>query len=616
MVHSTAILPRTRTTPERTAGKALRYALLLVAVGCQLLTLQLTWDLWQVRDAAAGEAPNLPLLPLPALPMGVPMLASLGFVLLRPKLGVILHATVYGLALVLDQYRLQPQVVSLLILMAAAACDEAQWPARMYLAAMWLWAGLHKFLSLEWYGHSAWTFLDACGLPADDWRLPFAVTVAAVETILGVVAAVRPRWGAIPCGLLHAGILLSLSPLVRDFNASVWPWNLATAVMGPWLLASNIHAPASRWWRGLLLASLFIAPAGFYAGLVNPHLAFVLYSGNMPSALHVSRSGTSRLHGWRQLAVPFPDSPRLFRQAFQTTASPGDKLHISEPRWGLHDRYYLMQEDGRLRELSRTEFLAGDPARGEVPGVEFDPEAIIWQLERAGVELRGDPHGTVVAATLSDAHDSVLLRETCRLRNLRELTIAGTPRQAGDLRHIASLVHLQLLHVEGGELADYDWEALAGLPRLEWLRLEKVTFDSRQLERLAGLRTLRVLELPNTPVDDEGVRTIAESLPHLEWIDLSHSRVTADGIAELTRLSECAWLNLSYTPANDASLAALAQLEKLETLLLEGTSLTDASLNVLRRQKQLRLLNVRGTKLSPDGIATLGRELAGCKIVH
>jgi hypothetical protein len=181
-----------------------------------------------------------------------------------PRGGVIIHAVVYLLACVWDQYRLQPQMISLIVLMAACVFDVGRWFARWYLAAMWLWSGLHKFLSAEWHGHESWVFLESGGLPADEWHIGFASLVAASEVALGLLAIFLPRRAALTrCCTWN----LLPSPLMRDFNPKCLAGNLATAAIGPWIPLRQTRV-AFSWAQAAIIATLFLVPAG-YPDLVN-----------------------------------------------------------------------------------------------------------------------------------------------------------------------------------------------------------------------------------------------------------------------------------------------------------------------------------------------------------
>ena len=204
-----------------------RFRLLLFVVACELLTLIITWSLWGTREAPV----NLPLVSL-HLPFKVLMVGSLVFLVARPRLGAIVHAVVFLLACVDDQYRVQPQFICFVVLIFALVFEQGLWFARWYLVALWGWTGVHKLLSPEWLGAGAWTFLYRCGVDSGEYSVLFAVGIAVVEIGLAIAAVVNPRRAAVGCVMLHVGVLFVLSPLVRNHNPSVWPWNFVMAVVG------------------------------------------------------------------------------------------------------------------------------------------------------------------------------------------------------------------------------------------------------------------------------------------------------------------------------------------------------------------------------------------------
>lgn len=350
-----------------------RRLLRFVLVAAQAVTVLITWSLWQAR----ASPPNLPALPaLPAVDMGAVVLATLALVLLAPRWGVPAHCAVLVLAMLLDQLRIQPEFVSMALLMwatwpgwwggegpepaaaAAAAADTAHEPAalliaRAHLVALYFWAGLHKLLSAD-YADSASRFWQRT-LPVlgEEPARALAWGVALFEIALGLALlwpAARRRAGWL-AGAMHLGIFLSLSPLGRGRNEAVWPWNLALAVAAPVLLSSwnaswRGQLRASRPAALLLAAALLLSPALYAVGRLDAYLSYCLYSVNVPIAVLVradkarelAAAGATELRlpdlnfALKELHVPFPPAHRLFEQYFARVAEPGDVLHIYDPR--------------------------------------------------------------------------------------------------------------------------------------------------------------------------------------------------------------------------------------------------------------------------------------------
>jgi uncharacterized membrane protein YphA (DoxX/SURF4 family) len=613
-----------------------RYWMLCVALVCQLATVAMTWQVWQVRQYPV----NVPLLPLPAVSFGVLVVISLLATFIWPLQGVLAHAVLVALACVWDQYRLQPQFLSLIVLMFACVGDTGLWLARWYLAAMWLWAGIHKLLSPEWFGSSSWWYLEQSGVSGDTWYLPFAVLVALAETGLGLTAIVKPRLAAAGCAVMHLAILVSLSPLIRNYNASVWPWNLATAIVGAWLLQQK-PPPMRSSGRLALLAVLFVGPAGYYLDLLNPHLAFVLYSGNMPRACHTTSDAVRRLDGWGGLTVPVPDSPRLFARVFELTAERGDKLYIQDPRPWLADQYFVKSADGEIHTVSRARFLRGGPESGEVRGMEMaDPEAL-WRLKRAGVEVRTLDDGVSCSADgKGPAHAHELFRQLRSLLNLRELKLDDADISDEALEAVAELPRLEIIDLRHCVLSENALADIAAARSLLFLRLESVPINRNGLVHLASsLQRLEVLHLPSTEIDDVGLSSLAalsglkwldlsttavtdigaahlKHFPLLEWINLSGTQITDQGAKHLHALAKLQIVQLSQTRVGDDGLASLRELPNLQHLDLEATPVTDAGLPHLAALKTLKHLNVRDTQMTAAGVSSLQESLPRCVIVH
>ena len=618
--------------PSSAAINRSQYLLLCLVVACQFVTVLITWPVWNVRT----DPPNLPLIPLPDISFGIPIVATLIAALIWPVRGVAAHAVLYLLACIWDQYRLQPQVISLLVLMFACVSQQGLWFGRWYLAAMWLWAGIHKFLSPDWFGWSSWVFLNDSGLPADSLHVYFAALVATAEVALGLVAIFAPKRAAIPCLIMHLTILLLLSPLVRNFNPSVWPWNFASGIAGWWILRQQADMTLTRW-HYATVAALLIVPAGFYADLVNPHLAFVLYSGNMPTALHTGHGYVRRLDGWAGLTVPFPDSPRLFVQFFRQTAAPGEKLVISDPRPWLPDRYFVKQTDGQVQEIDRSRFLHIIDGFSEVPGRQLEGFNAVWAVERTGVVLQRDEYGSILAATIQEERSLAAANQLRELPNLKELRLNDVNVTNQQLSAFGKISTLEIFETTQCSLTGVDLSHLRQLSALKWLHLEDANLTSDQLDALTSVPALEVLHLPRNPIDDRGLALIG-SLEALTWLDLSHTKISSVGLRHLGTLRVCTWLTLSSTAVGDeglqdiahlpylevleladtkvssSGLRQLGELKKLEHLDLNGTAIDDEAIESLAKLKTLKRLDLRDTRLTSEGVMSLRRDLPECEI--
>ncbi len=452
----------------------MRYVMLLAAIACQLFTVVITWPLWESR----ADPINLPVLAaLPQLSFAWPMVVSLVLAAVRPRIGVPVHWLVLMTACIFDQFRLEPQFFGLAILMLAYFGDRGQRLCRWYLVSMWIWTGVHKFLSPNWIGFQSWTLVTQAGLQPEQLYLPFAIVVAASEVGLGVLAWLRPHWAARLCVAVHLGIVVFLSPILAGINYSVIPWNLAIAGVGYLILRqgatgkSQSRATVTRWEQATI-AILFIIPAGFYFGWVDRCFCHVMYSGNVPRGLITTADGLEEMTGWGRLAVPFPHERRLFRQYFASTAKPGDKLHVSDPRPLLEDLYFVMRASGP-EQIDADQFFRW--RQDEVAGFGLDRKQSLFALSRAGVKMLSasaeEPLVYAVAFT-PENFDRKLLPYLEGLPNLQQIQFADTAIEDNDLRQLISLRLLTGLGLNNTKITDAGLSQLDELPYLQYVETE------------------------------------------------------------------------------------------------------------------------------------------------
>lgn len=326
-----------------------------VVIACQAATILITWPMWQVRDSP----PMLPAMPLPYIDMGLILLLSLALILAMPKTGIIVHTALVVYAVIIDQTRLQPEIISLVFLLWGTLPNpNAKAVARFHLIALWLFAGFNKLLSPGFMNGTAQWMLHGLISDTPVWlRDNFGYVIVAMESGTGLLALV-PRTRKI-AGLtalcLHLGILLDLSPIGHNWNESVWPWNVALALSGLALIAPWKESPLqslrqSHWAVRLLAIYLLISPLGFYIGITDAYLAHNLYTDNTASA---STSGSLNPYvTWSAFHVPLPPEHRLFEQFFYRSCHPGDRLYITDSRWWF-----------RLQGLQKREIFCPKPQR-------------------------------------------------------------------------------------------------------------------------------------------------------------------------------------------------------------------------------------------------------------
>ncbi len=458
-----------------------RYWLLLLCVICQAITVIMTWALWQVRS----DPPLLPVFDFPfQIPFGVLLLVSLLYLLLDPKRGLFLHLLIMLIASGFDQMRLQPQFFGIWMMMFATVYDAGATVGRWFLATMWFWAGLHKFLSPDWMGMESWSLVERSGGDGDSWYLVFAIVVASGEMLAGLAGMFRPRWAMWICPALHFGIMLFLSPLLLNWNFSVLPWNFCTGIVGCWIMWKAASLLPQHRWEQLALAAFLLLPIGFYFGWLDHGFADVLYSDNTPKAVITTKAGPHEVLGWGKIRVPFPNERRLLKANFMRSAEVGDKMHLHDPRPTLPDQFLRLAAGPKLVEISADEFFSQD--ENSVQGVSYDCSRCIFKLGFGGARLLKRHEGAAIYAIEFNPQlfQPELLDQLSGLTNLEQIQLAGCHVVDEDLKKFAHLKRLTGIGLSDTQVTDRGLLYLRGLPNLQTIEHENTEITEQGLSRL------------------------------------------------------------------------------------------------------------------------------------
>ena len=251
---------------------------------------------------------------------------------------------------------------------------------------------------------------------------------------------------------------------------------------------------------------------------------------------------------------------------------------------------------------------AEKPANAEAPaplpdirltGDEVTPEAIAKLADREW--------GTV---TLADARFNGAIIERLRhvpsIRTLR-LFGDGLSGQIPRLETVQGLVGLEI----NGALTGRDLEAIGRLTNLERLSLpHELTINVSGAREIAKLVQLKSLRLYNVNIDDASFVEL-RTLVRLEELDLTHTRITDEGLTTLVQMPLLRTLELHRHPGwyisqqlSDACLESIARLPELERLSLSG-KITDAGLKQVARWPKLKSLSILNTEITGSGLAAL-----------
>lgn len=437
----------------------------------QAATIIITWPLWQPRL----DPPTLPVFDLPNVSFGVLLLLTLVGVAVAPRPGLVIHIAILVISGIFDQFRLQPQFYANALLLVSFTSDMGSRLGRWFCVSLWLWAGIHKAVSFDWWGPSSFQLLKRMPVDLSDYHVLFAALVAVTEILAGVLALFRPKWAMFIAAPMHLGILFFL--IAINWNYSVFPWNLSMAVGGTWLMFeawkrqemrkqdSDANPAMKRWEWGVAVAAL-VLPAGFYTAHVDHGFAHVLYSASIPRGVISNSSGGTSISGWGELAVPFPNERRLLRIYFERSAEPGDKLHITEERVLLDDLYYQLSEDRKAIPISAEEYYTSENG---VEGIGVDRQLCIHKLGRAGAKmLRRDENAPVYAIEIPPSvYRRELLKYLVGLPNLEQIQLQGTSISDDDLSLLPVLPKLNAIGLSNTKVSDLGIKYLRSQPRLE-----------------------------------------------------------------------------------------------------------------------------------------------------
>jgi hypothetical protein len=305
----------------------------VVAAACQAATIALTWQLWESRTLP----PNLPVVGfLGGIDYALPLLVMALACIVIPRVATPVFLVLLTAAVLGDQTRIQPEVISLTLLMALPMLGENGIRiARWHLTGLWLWSGLNKALSSGWSKGAAAFIASSLHLPSA--RPLVAVALPAAEIALALTSLSRrtwpvTRWGAVA---VHLGIFLTLSPLFAGWNSSVWPWNVGLAVAG-FVLFNPAEAPVEKPapYVGVAAAIFLVTPALWYAGITDAYLSHNLYTTNTALGEICGTNGPCsdmQLNTYSVTNVPLPPEERLYRAQFNDECTPEMVLRYTGP---------------------------------------------------------------------------------------------------------------------------------------------------------------------------------------------------------------------------------------------------------------------------------------------
>lgn len=237
----------------------------------------------------------------------------------------------------------------------------------------------------------------------------------------------------------------------------------------------------------------------------------------------------------------------------------------------------------------------------------------------------------ITEARLNDCDDpDAYLRDVLALPRLHALAVGGSRFEDECLLRLRDRPTLRTLVLDTTSVTEEGVASLAGsLPSLEVSILQTQAVDALRKrvdvaggwahwQEVAGNHRIRVVDyaytFPRTTTDGD-LADIVALLPRAYHVTLEHSQVTDTGLKHLGGLAGLHELTLGFTQVTDAGLIHLRELTALQELDVEGCRVGDSGLEHLAALPHHESLTLRRTLVTDAGVANL-RHLRRLKILQ
>lgn len=237
----------------------------------------------------------------------------------RPRVGLLVSVIGLLLLVSVDQMRFQPWVYQYGFMVAVLSTFSWRFrdvvgqetvlnTLRIMLAGIYFYSGLQKFNPIFMEG----MFPKITQSIVPEYWLPvlpiFAFLVSIIEMAIGVGLLFRKTRKLALLGVLAmlGFVLLTLGPFGNNWNAVVWPWNIAFASFAFLLFyrtdTVTLRTIFSSWKSktfGVSVLLFLLLPALFFVHLWDSYPSFSLYSGN-PARSQIEIESPDMLPAWLQ----------------------------------------------------------------------------------------------------------------------------------------------------------------------------------------------------------------------------------------------------------------------------------------------------------------------------
>lgn len=187
------------------------------------------------------------------------------------------------------------------------------------------------------------------------------------------------------------------------------------------------------------------------------------------------------------------------------------------------------------------------------------------------------------------------------------LTVSEVERLGGKAETDAS-GRIVAINLRGSWVNDADMIEIGRLPKLQRLDLSHTRLSDEGLLHLKGAPAITELNLFYSEwTTDQGL-TAVRNWKHLRRINLRGTRISDGTLALLSKLPHLEALDVAHTQITDNGLDHLITLTNLQELSLGRSRLSDGALEVLRMLPTLTYLDLGGARSAPPD---MGRRRAG-----
>ena len=275
---------------------------------------------------------------------------------------------------------------------------------------------------------------------------------------------------------------------------------------------------------------------------------------------------------------------------------------LEAAQWAMSWGAFIRIEEGNYRQL---------PEKGLVrlEGADYYDEIPDHPFTLLGIRQGFQLH------RLANAEEIEKINGVATLEEL-DIHAGMTDAALSKLDNLPQLKMLALSHTEGRKVTDASIPYLARFPNLELLSLcrSRVTAEGiEQLTRIPEMQRLKGLRLLDVVREDYPLRCIS-NLSNIEYLDLGLCQFTTRGLNYLRDLP-IKRLVLSRSAADNEAIKAIVQIKTLEKLELRKTKVTFAGAKRLSELPRLRFLDLREIEFIESEVETLKEILPDCEII-